>query len=81
MAGKTGTAQYDKTVDGKTQRLDRAWFIGFTPYDQPQVAISVLIEDARDGSHTAAAVASKVFAQIFGKSAETARPPGAIYVD
>ena len=33
VAGKTGTAQYDKTVDGKAQRFDRAWFIGFTPFD------------------------------------------------
>jgi cell division protein FtsI/penicillin-binding protein 2 len=81
VAGKTGTAQYDKTVDGQTQRLDRAWFIGFAPYDQPQVAISVLIEDARDGSHTAAAVASKVFAQMFGKSVEDTRTAGAAYVD
>lgn len=81
VAGKTGTAQYDKTVDGKTQRLDRAWFIGFAPYDQPQVAISVLIEDARDGSHTAAAVASKVFAQMFGKSVEDTHSSGANYLD
>ena len=81
VAGKTGTAQYDTIVDGKTQRLDRAWFIGFAPYDQPQFAISALIEAARDGSHTAAAVASKVFAQAFGKTAEDARPAEAIYAD
>ena len=81
VAGKTGTAQYDKIVDGKSQRLDRAWFIGFAPYDQPQVAISVLIEDARDESHTAAAVASKVFAQIFGKTPDGAYSTGSIYAD
>ena len=78
VAGKTGTAQYDTIVDGKTQRLDRAWFIGFAPYDQPQFAISVLIEDARDGSHTAAAVASKVFAEMFGKNIEDTRPTGVV---
>ncbi|HXI85408.1 MAG TPA: penicillin-binding protein 2 [Verrucomicrobiae bacterium] len=81
VAGKTGTAQYDRIVDGKSQRLDRAWFIGFAPYDQPQVAISVLIEDAANESHTAAAVASKVFAQVFGKSVEDNHPAEAVYAD
>jgi peptidoglycan glycosyltransferase len=65
VAGKTGTAQYK--VAGRDLPADRAWFIGFAPYDQPLVAISVLIEAARDGSHTAAGVASSIFAQIFGK--------------
>ena len=81
VAGKTGTAQYDKTIDGKTQRLSRAWFIGFAPYDQPQVAISVLIENARDESHTAAAVASEVFAQIFGKTPDDGHSTEPIYAD
>jgi cell division protein FtsI/penicillin-binding protein 2 len=81
VAGKTGTAQYDTIVDGKTQRLERAWFIGFAPYDQPQFAISVLIEAAKEGSHTAAAVASKVFAQAFGKTTEDSRPAEVIYAD
>ncbi len=81
VAGKTGTAQYDKTIDGKTQRLDRAWFIGFAPYDQPQIAISVLIENARDESHTAAAVASEVFAQVFGKTPDDGHSTEPIYAD
>ncbi|UWX97159.1 penicillin-binding protein 2 [Arthrobacter zhaoxinii] len=38
VAGKTGTAQ----VDG---RGDNAWFTGFAPADDPQVAISVVMED------------------------------------
>jgi len=36
---------------------------------------------ARNESHTAAAVASKVFAQMFGKSAEDTRPAEAAYAD
>jgi penicillin-binding protein 2 len=72
VAGKTGTAQYK--VAGSDLPADRAWFIGFAPYDQPQVAVSVLIEAAHDGSHTAAAVASGIFAQIFGKTGEESAP-------
>jgi penicillin-binding protein 2 len=64
IAGKTGTAEYD-TKDG---RRNRAWFIGFAPYDDPQVALSLVIEDAASGSHTAAPVAGEIFAQIFGKA-------------
>jgi cell division protein FtsI/penicillin-binding protein 2 len=75
VAGKTGTAEYDVTVDGKTQRLKRAWFMGFAPYDQPQVALAVLIEDASSGGHTAAPVAQKVFSKMFGKRRQ--ETPGA----
>jgi len=66
IAGKTGTAEYDT----KRGRLNCGWFIGFAPYDQPQVAVAILIEDAVSGGQTAAPVAGKIFAQMFGRSAE-----------
>jgi penicillin-binding protein 2 len=77
VAGKTGTAEYD-TKEG---RLKRAWFMGFAPYDQPQVALSVLIEDADSGGHTAAPVAGEVFARMFGKNREGTTAAGAAYAD
>ena len=82
VAGKTGTAEYDVTVDGKPQRLKRAWFMGFAPYDQPQVALAVLIEDASSGGHTAGPVAQKVFSKMFGKGAvETPGAESGAYAD
>ncbi len=66
VAGKTGTAEYD-TKEG---RLNCGWFIGFAPYDQPQVAVAVLIEGAVSGGQTAAPVAGKIFAKMFGRNAE-----------
>ncbi len=66
VAGKTGTAEYD-TKEG---RLNCGWFIGFAPYDQPQVAVAVLIEGAVSGGQTAAPVAGRIFAQMFGRNAE-----------
>lgn len=60
-AGKTGTAQYkDKGVD-KTL----AWFTAFAPYDNPKIAIAVVIEDqgtSREstGSLVAIPVANKI---------------------
>ena len=78
VAGKTGTAEYDT----KQGRLKCAWFMGFAPYDQPQVALAVLIEDASSGGHTAAPVAQKVFAKIFGKgAAETRASESEAYAD
>jgi peptidoglycan glycosyltransferase len=39
VAGKTGTAQH------APNRPPHAWFIGFAPADDPQVAVAVVIED------------------------------------
>ena len=39
VAGKTGTAQH---AEG---RAPHAWFIGFAPADDPQVAVAVVVED------------------------------------
>jgi cell division protein FtsI/penicillin-binding protein 2 len=82
VAGKTGTAEYDVTVDGKPQRLKHAWFMGFAPYEQPQVALAVLIEDASSGGHTAGPVAQKVFSKMFGKGVvETPGAESGTYAD
>lgn len=67
VAGKTGTAEFD-TRQG---RIKRAWFIGFAPYEQPTVAMAVLIEDGVSGGHTAAPVAGEILAALFRTSTET----------
>jgi len=55
IAGKTGTAQWSTTEPS------HAWFVGFGPYQDPQIVVVVLIEAGGDGSSTAAPVAEKVF--------------------
>ncbi|AAK78486.1 cell division protein FtsI/penicillin-binding protein 2 [Clostridium acetobutylicum] len=57
VAGKTGTA--DHKVNGK-DATPHSWFIGFAPYDNPQVAIAVIVEDGGQGGKAAAGIASKV---------------------
>ncbi|MBR5539278.1 MAG: hypothetical protein IKU61_05205 [Clostridia bacterium] len=47
VGGKTGTAQ----VGGK--RSDNALFIGFAPYDEPKIAVSVVIEQGANGTDAA----------------------------
>ena len=77
VAGKTGTAEAD-TAHG---RIKRAWFIGFAPYEQPQIAAALLIEDADSGGHTAAPVAAEILAGIFSKSAEKTAGDRGLYAD
>lgn len=53
IAGKTGTAQ---NPHGK----DHAVFVGFAPYDNPKIAIAVIVENAGFGSVAAAPIARDV---------------------
>lgn len=46
VAGKTGTVQ----VGNKD---DNAWFLGFAPYDNPEIAICAVIEQGSHGTYTA----------------------------
>ncbi len=43
MGGKTGTAQISKT------KSDNAIFVGFAPFDKPEIAISCIIEQGALG--------------------------------
>ncbi len=54
VAGKTGTAQ----VSGKD---NHAWFTGFGPYEDPQIAVMVLIEQGKEGSTVSVPVARDIF--------------------
>ena len=74
MAGKSGTAQvftvaqeekYDE--DEIDERLrDHALFIAFAPFEDPQIAVSVIIENGSSGSRVAAPIARAVMDQYLG---------------
>jgi peptidoglycan glycosyltransferase len=57
-AGKTGSADQN---GGKAH----AWFIGYAPYDKPQIAISVVVENVGTGGNYAVPIAKKVFNAYF----------------
>ncbi|MDP2708691.1 MAG: penicillin-binding protein 2 [bacterium] len=59
VAGKTGTAQWSSV------KPTHAWFIGFAPYDKPQVAITILIEQGGEGSSVAVPIAREVIDWYF----------------
>lgn len=63
LGGKTGSAQTD--VQGKIN----GWFIGFAPYEEPEIAVVVLVENAGSGSYTAE-VARDILQEYFGMNME-----------
>jgi penicillin-binding protein 2 len=69
VAGKTGTAQvvgkesYKK--GGNTE--DHAWFVGVAPYQNPEVAVAVLIEHGGHGGEAAAPVAQAILKAYYEK--------------
>ncbi len=67
VAGKTGTAEFDLSEGGQRRRINRAWFIGFAPYEKPRYAVAVMLEEADGGGYTAAPVAQRIFAGLFGR--------------
>jgi penicillin-binding protein 2 len=65
IAGKTGTAQ---NPHGK----DHSWFIAFAPYNNPKIAICVLVENAGFGAAVAAPIAARLIKKyLLGYTDET----------
>ncbi|MFZ2188917.1 MAG: penicillin-binding protein 2 [Candidatus Moraniibacteriota bacterium] len=60
-AGKTGTAQYG------TQDKTHAWFISFAPYDNPKIAMVVLVEGGGEGHSSAVPVTKEVYDWYFSR--------------
>jgi penicillin-binding protein 2 len=67
MAGKTGTSQVGNTVvrnaDVPWEKRDHALFTAFAPFDNPRIAVSVIIEHGGGGSKAAAPVARDIVLQ------------------
>ncbi|MFC1715171.1 penicillin-binding protein 2 [Candidatus Poribacteria bacterium] len=57
-AGKTGTVQ-------NPHGDDHAWFIGFAPFDRPEIAVAIIVENAGRGSEIAAPMAGQIFKRYF----------------
>ena len=58
VGGKTGSAEFGK------KRTD-GWFVGFAPYDNPEIAVVVIVENAFHGYYTADVVKEVVY-EYFG---------------
>jgi len=58
-AGKTGTAQWSSLRD------NHAWFTAFAPYENPELVITVLVEEGKEGSEVAVPIAREIMAWYF----------------
>jgi penicillin-binding protein 2 len=82
IAGKTGTAEFGPLLtnpQGRLVRQSHAWFVGYAPYDNPEVVVAVLLEgagDLGDGSSTMAVPAVTQIMQAYFKVAPPAEAPG-----
>ncbi len=55
VAGKTGTAQWHSTRD------PHAWFTSFAPFENPEIVLTILIEEGEGGSINAVPVADQFY--------------------
>ena len=60
-AGKTGTAETGKDKE------PHAWFTCFAPYENPEIVITVLVENKGGGSEIALPVAKRVLNWYFSE--------------
>jgi len=60
-AGKTGTAQWS------SKKPTHAWFTGFAPFNNPELVITILIEEGGEGSSTAVPIAKEYLEWYFGE--------------
>lgn len=69
VAGKTGSAQTGRP--GPTH----AWFGSYAPYDDPEVAMLILVEQSGHGGEIAAPLARQLYAAYFGEPEPEIVPP------
>ncbi len=66
MAGKTGTAQ-------NAHGPSHGWFIGFAPWESPEIVVGAIVEFAEHGSDVAPLVANVIGRHLLGEDAPTIR--------
>ncbi|MEW5250129.1 penicillin-binding protein 2 [Microbulbifer sp. 2201CG32-9] len=78
VAGKSGTAQIVGIAQGERydseslqeRHRDHALFVAFAPVDDPQIAVSVLVENGEGGGAVAAPVARQLFFEWLSRPLE-----------
>ncbi len=61
-AGKTGSAEYSTD-----KKKSHAWFTGYAGIDEPEICVTVIVEDGGSGGEVAVPIAKNVFDAYFGQ--------------
>jgi penicillin-binding protein 2 len=70
-AGKTGTAEYcdnvaqDKHICSPGNWPAHAWYVGFAPYDNPEIAVVAFVYNGLEGSLVSAPIVRQVMEAYF----------------
>lgn len=67
VGGKTGSAEAGRDANGGD--IVNAWFAAFAPYDNPEIAVVVMVENGGHGNYTAEAVRN-IMAEYFGMNTQ-----------
>jgi peptidoglycan glycosyltransferase len=59
-AGKTGSAEFNTSTSDS-----HAWFTGFAPIDDPEISVTIIVEDAGSGGSYAVPIAKRIFDAYF----------------
>ena len=65
IGGKTGTAEIGTADENNLYDRQHAWFTCYAPYENPEIAVSVIVEDGGEGSAYAVPVADRVLRAFF----------------
>lgn len=80
-AAKTGTSDVVKLIDGKKVEGNNGFLISYAPYEDPEIAVAVVVETADSGSLTAV-VAADIYDYYFSpkENTDTVQPYGELIV-
>jgi len=72
IAGKTGSAEYGPFLASGVRQA-HAWFVAFAPYEDPQLAVVVMVEGGGQGSRVAMPATTDIIEYYFTRPAEAGK--------
>ncbi len=76
IAGKTGSAEYRKKVNGEVETRVHTWMISYAPFDFPRYAVAMIVEDGVSGGNTVGPRLSALYQKIFEYDGTLAKEEG-----
>ena len=67
VGGKTGSTEAGKDADGND--IINAWFVGFAPFDNPEIAVFGMVENGGHGYYVAEVVRD-IISEYFGMNVQ-----------